>query len=89
MAAKWSKVGYVDPINALCVTSDAFTEHKQEESGRGKPTLISFSAHARRRGWLAIAKFDTSKIHRILNLSINVPANNCHLKVTDRQTELP
>ena len=34
-----------------------------------------------RRGWLAIATFDTSKIHTILNPQKNVPANNCHLKV--------
>ena len=28
-----------------------------------------------------MAKFDTSKMHRILNPPKNVPANNCHLKV--------
>ena len=38
LAATWSKGGQVDPINTLCVViSDAFTEHKWEESGRGKP----------------------------------------------------
>ena len=47
-------------------TSDAFTEHKQ-------PSLCMRVTR--------VAKFDTSKTHRILNLQKNVPVNNCHLKV--------
>ena len=31
--------------------------------------------------WLAHAKFNTSKMHRIPKPQKNVPANNCHLKV--------
>ena len=43
--------------------------------------IFALSVHAGRE-WLAIAKFDASKMHRILNLQKNVPANNCHLKVS-------
>lgn len=52
----------IHPIKRFHVTSDMLMEH----NGKHLVKVLALSAYAR-RVWLAIAKFHTSKIHKILN----------------------